>query len=141
MDHNMKINKMVSNPLEYNPSIPPNILTYNDTTDISHFGVYNSISKGNDLQNISINNYAYTDNNGMNSNICSLCKNINNHSGNNNNNNNNNNNTNNNNNNNNKNKPSSSSLSSITITTTTTIIIIIIIIIITQTLKMTMMFT
>jgi hypothetical protein len=87
-DHNMKINKMVSNPLEYNPSIPPNILTYNDTTDISHFGVYNSISKGNDLQNISINNYAYNDNNSMNSNICSLCKNINNNSSNNNTNNN-----------------------------------------------------
>ena len=91
MDHNMKINKMVSNPLEYNPSIPPNILTYNDNNDISHFGVYNSIAKNNDLQNISINNYAYTDNNGINSNICTLCKNVNNNANSNSNSNNNNN--------------------------------------------------
>jgi hypothetical protein len=38
-DYNNHLNKLVTNPHEYNPSIPPNILTYNDE-NTSQFFVY-----------------------------------------------------------------------------------------------------
>jgi hypothetical protein len=39
-EYNYKINKLVSNPMEYDPSIPPVISTYNDR-DHSEFFIYN----------------------------------------------------------------------------------------------------
>jgi hypothetical protein len=38
-DYNTQLNKLVTNPHEYNPSIPPNILTYNDE-NTSQFSAY-----------------------------------------------------------------------------------------------------
>lgn len=38
-DYNNKLNKMVTNPLSYNPDLPPDILTYNSNT-AGHFSVY-----------------------------------------------------------------------------------------------------
>ncbi len=40
-EYTTKINKLVTNPLEYNPNIPLNILTYNQT-ESSTFSLYNS---------------------------------------------------------------------------------------------------
>jgi hypothetical protein len=39
-EYNHKINKMVKNPLEYDPSIPPNISTYNTSASAAPFSVY-----------------------------------------------------------------------------------------------------
>ena len=39
-DYNSKLNKLVTNPLEYNPSIPPTILTYNKP-NYSQFSIFN----------------------------------------------------------------------------------------------------
>lgn len=38
-EHNQKINQIVTDPLSYNPEIPPAIMTYN-STDTSHFSMY-----------------------------------------------------------------------------------------------------
>jgi hypothetical protein len=38
-DYNNRLNKMVTNPLSYNPDLPPDILTYNSNT-VGHFSVY-----------------------------------------------------------------------------------------------------
>jgi len=43
-EHNLKFNKIVTNPLEYNPDIPLNILTYNQTTNDSGFSLFNTSS-------------------------------------------------------------------------------------------------
>uniref|UniRef100_A0A6C0B724 MYM-type domain-containing protein n=1 Tax=viral metagenome TaxID=1070528 RepID=A0A6C0B724_9ZZZZ len=70
-DHNKSITHLVKDPMIYNPSAPPNILTYNDQTS-SSFSLYNNeqIQERIDL--------AYSDFNTkpleVEANICSLCK-------------------------------------------------------------------
>jgi len=80
-NHNLKINKLVSNPHEYNPVIPPDILTYNEE-DMPGFGIYeqSGINDSNEIKNIIetnvdnkyMNNYAYISNK-SNSMLCVSC--------------------------------------------------------------------
>ena len=83
LNHNIKINKMVSNPHEYNPIIPPDILTYNEE-DTPGFGIYEQIGTNettNEIKNIIeanvdnkyMNNYAYISSNKSNSILCTSC--------------------------------------------------------------------
>jgi hypothetical protein len=51
-DYNNNMNKMVSNPLNYNPDVPPTIMTYS-TTDSSGFSSYESRKED--------SNFAYTE--------------------------------------------------------------------------------
>lgn len=75
-DYNTNINKMVTDPLEYNPSIPPEILTYNQN-DNSQFSIY-ELNKINNISVDTNNDYAYNDttnNTGQSKPIvCSICK-------------------------------------------------------------------
>ena len=59
VDHNNKINQIVNDPLMYNPSVPPNIMTYNDKSQ--QFTVYeNNSSIINEPQHLLENStYAY----------------------------------------------------------------------------------
>jgi hypothetical protein len=41
-EYNANLNKLVTNPMNYNPEIPPDILTYNDEEDGQAFYVYNN---------------------------------------------------------------------------------------------------
>ena len=61
-DYNNKLNKMVTNPLSYNPDLPPDILTYN-SSNTNHFSLYDE--KYNDENTITNeqNDIAYTDKN------------------------------------------------------------------------------
>ncbi len=43
-EHNSKINKIVTDPLEYNPDIPLNILTYNQTVNDTGFSLFDNSS-------------------------------------------------------------------------------------------------
>ena len=43
-EHNSKINKIVTNPLEYNPDIPLNILTYNQSINDTGFSIFDNSS-------------------------------------------------------------------------------------------------
>ncbi len=43
-EHNSKINKIVTNPLEYNPDIPLNILTYNQSMNDTGFSIFDTSS-------------------------------------------------------------------------------------------------
>jgi hypothetical protein len=76
VDHNTKINQIFNDPLIYNPSVPPDIMTYNDKSQ--QFTVYknNSVQNNNELQLLENTNYAYTDlDSCINSskNICQKC--------------------------------------------------------------------
>jgi hypothetical protein len=84
-DYNSKINKLVKNPLEYNPSVPPDIMTYNDKKTIP-FGVYDETITTTKPENNNDTNvfdkigsftYAYNDSNIANNpnikTLCSLC--------------------------------------------------------------------
>jgi len=84
-DYNTQINKLVTNPLEYNPSIPPNILTYNEE-DSSQFFVYNKnddsvntdfINKDdfNPVSNLAYNDSTYNPVIKQSANFCSICNN------------------------------------------------------------------
>jgi hypothetical protein len=68
-DYNINMNKMVTNPMEYNPNIPPDVLTYNQDEQ-TQFTLYNDneIQQG---ENPTILNNTPVDNN--NNNICSIC--------------------------------------------------------------------
>ena len=59
VDHNNKINQIMNDPLSYNPSVPPNIMTYNDKSQ--QFTVYeNNSSMNNEPQQLLENStYAY----------------------------------------------------------------------------------
>ena len=76
-EYNNKINKLVSNPLEYNPILPPDILTYNgESQTFSEYSnneiVHEKIQEN--IQNpIQIIDKAYNEMN-KNNYICSLCK-------------------------------------------------------------------
>jgi len=52
-EHNEKMNKIFTNPLSYNPSIPPNIMTY-DMNNTQSFSIYENINND-DLQPTTIN--------------------------------------------------------------------------------------
>jgi len=41
-EYNTNLNKMVTNPMNYNPEVPPDILTYNEEEDKQSFFVYNN---------------------------------------------------------------------------------------------------
>jgi hypothetical protein len=49
-EYNANLNKLVTNPMNYNPAIPPDILTYNDEVDNQLFFVYDK------NKNIEVNN-------------------------------------------------------------------------------------
>lgn len=56
-EYNNSLNKMVTYPLEYNPSIPPDVLTYNQNEQ-TQFTLYddNEMNIENNLNNMNINN-------------------------------------------------------------------------------------
>ena len=58
-EHNNKINQIVNDPLTYNPSVPPNIMTYNDKSQ--QFAVYenNTIHTYSQQSVLENTNYAY----------------------------------------------------------------------------------
>lgn len=61
-DYNNNINKMVTNPLEYNPNIPPDVLTYNQNEQ-TQFTLYNDSERQIDI----------TQQNEEKQNICPIC--------------------------------------------------------------------
>ena len=82
-DYNCKLNKLVKNPLEYNPSVPPDIMSYNDNKTMP-FGVYDENATTNKHENNNTNifdkasfTYAYNDStvttNPNTKILCSLC--------------------------------------------------------------------
>jgi hypothetical protein len=75
-EHNTIINKIVTDPLSYNPIVPPNILTYN-STNMNMFSEYKSAEIINDVTNYAEKkSLAYTDIDKkeiINTSICSSC--------------------------------------------------------------------
>jgi hypothetical protein len=63
-DYNNNMNKMMTNPLNYNPDVPPTIMTYN-TKETSGFSTYESRKEE--------PSFAYTEPAGRNSYTCSKC--------------------------------------------------------------------
>ena len=51
-DYNTQMNQQITNPLEYNPSIPPNIMTYNNN-DTSMFSAY-EMNDTNNSENVNV---------------------------------------------------------------------------------------
>jgi len=70
-EHNTQMNQLVTDPLKYNPSIPPSIMTYDiaDHTTFSNFSNEESLKAANN-----INQYAYGDYQQVSSFLCSSCK-------------------------------------------------------------------
>lgn len=66
-EYNDKLNKLVTDPMSYNPTIPPAIMTYNE--DQPTFSKYDTIS---DVEQKTNNSYAY-ENNLASTSICNLC--------------------------------------------------------------------
>lgn len=52
-DYNYKISEMVKDPLTYNPAVPPDIMTYNDSKT-THFAMYESKNNNNNNNNNTI---------------------------------------------------------------------------------------
>lgn len=76
-EHNINMNKIVTDPLSYNPVIPPNIVTYN-SANINMFTEYKSNEITDNLKNneSDIKLFAYNEKkteNIINNNICSSC--------------------------------------------------------------------
>ncbi len=78
-EHNNVISQLVSDPLTYNPNIPPSIMTYNSTE--SSFSVYDknndqTIQESVSNENTSVENksLAYNEMNSANGPIASICK-------------------------------------------------------------------
>lgn len=73
-DYNTNMNKLVTNPLNYNPDVPPEIMTYHPNDQTSVFSAYENSSKPGE-----INDYAYLDlinnkKNASNVQLCSKCE-------------------------------------------------------------------
>ena len=67
-EHNTELNRLVTDPLNYNPIIPPTILTYNNTEKSQAFSIYD------DVNNISAKDIAYDDGNKPNGTTNQICK-------------------------------------------------------------------
>lgn len=70
LDHNKSITNMVKDPMIYNPSVPPNILTYNDQA--INFSLYNN-EQSKEQIDLAYNDFPQKPIE-VESNICSLCK-------------------------------------------------------------------
>ena len=69
-----KLNKLVTDPLSYNPSIPPDIMTYDDShTGALKYEKINSILNIDNDESPFISNYAYVSENKILNNICNYC--------------------------------------------------------------------
>jgi hypothetical protein len=71
-DYNIQINQQITDPLIYNPSIPPSIMTYNNTNNA--FASYTNT----DVNTDQLQNFAYsetTNKQSISDTICSLCSN------------------------------------------------------------------
>lgn len=66
-EYNDKLNKLVTDPMSYNPNIPPAIMTYNE--DNTNFSTYDAVS---DDENKIKGSFAYESNVVSNS-LCSMC--------------------------------------------------------------------
>jgi len=67
-EYNDKLNKLVTDPMSYNPAIPPEIMTYNEDTAL--FSKYDNLQPDTDTNT----SYAYEDTTvSHNTNVCSLC--------------------------------------------------------------------
>jgi len=74
-----KINKLVTDPLSYNPSVPPDIMTYDDSqyTGLKYEKIDSIIHDNSIEKHANISNYAYINEvNGL-CNLCNNCKQIN----------------------------------------------------------------
>jgi len=76
-DHNNKINQMVTDPLSYNPGVPPNIMTYNANSN-STFSEYKSNEIMTNCEDMATEQKAFaynecTDEKIINKNVCSSC--------------------------------------------------------------------
>jgi hypothetical protein len=75
-----KINKLVTDPLSYNPSVPPDIMTYDDSqyTGLKYEKIDSIIDDNNSIEkHANVSNYAYINEvNGL-CNVCNNCKQIN----------------------------------------------------------------
>jgi hypothetical protein len=69
-----KLNKLVTDPLSYNPCVPPDIMTYDDTyTSVLKYEKIDSINNENNEPPCSKLNYAYANENKKINNICVYC--------------------------------------------------------------------
>jgi len=76
-EYNNTMNKLMTNPLDYNPDVPPNIMTYNTNEQNSTFSVYENESRT-ETKNSNDKNYAYAENvvvkpNLSSSQLCAVC--------------------------------------------------------------------
>lgn len=71
-----KLNKLVTDPLSYNPSVPPDIMTYDESqyTGLKYEKIDSIIEENTNEKHISLSNYAYINEQNALNNICSYCK-------------------------------------------------------------------
>jgi len=71
-----KINKLVTDPLSYNPSIPPDIMTYDESqySGLKYEKIDYITEENSNQKPISHSNYAYINEQSVLNNICSNCK-------------------------------------------------------------------
>jgi hypothetical protein len=75
-----KINKLVTDPLSYNPSVPPDIMTYDDShyTGLKYEKIDSIIDDNNSVEkHANVSNYAYINEVNGSCNLCNNCKQIN----------------------------------------------------------------
>jgi hypothetical protein len=73
-EHNMELNKLVSDPLSYNPVVPPSILTYNtmDKPNFSSFDTTLDTTPSNLIKDVAYNEFEKTNSQPSNT-ICQVC--------------------------------------------------------------------
>ena len=71
-----KINKLVTDPLSYNPSVPPDIMTYDESqySGLKYEKIDSIIEENMNEKHISLSNYAYSNEQNISSFICNYCK-------------------------------------------------------------------
>jgi len=75
-NHNTILNKLVTDPMTYNPTIPPTIMTYNTNETTNHFSVYENVDETCKPVNAEIKDIAYADgttNVTSTNNLCRTC--------------------------------------------------------------------
>ena len=71
-----KINKLVTDPLSYNPSVPPDIMTYDESQygGLKYEKIDYIVEETQNHKQVSLSNYAYINEQPVLNNICSNCK-------------------------------------------------------------------
>jgi hypothetical protein len=71
-----KINKLVTDPLSYNPSVPPDIMTYDESqySGLKYEKIDSIIQENMNEKHISLSNYAYVNEQTTSNSFCNYCK-------------------------------------------------------------------